>query len=163
VSAIVPEPVANLAIGAGASAAMAGISWLVQGVHYPMLRHAAGPSFPDVAEEHGRRIARIVAPLMLAELGTGIAVLAPPPRGVGRTWPGISLALLAGIWGSTGLVQARQHAALRRGFEPELLRALVRGNLPRTVAWTARAALQLELLRRIARNPGRPEQTRVTL
>jgi hypothetical protein len=147
---------ALLAANIAASSAMAAIAWFCQLVQYPMLRSSEPEHLPEAARQHARRITPLVIPVMLAELAVCIRLLAAPPRGVRRRDKNVSAGLLTGIWLSTLAVQARQHAKLQERHDPRVLRALVRGNLPRTIAWTLRVVLAVSMLRDATANPGRP-------
>ena len=105
-----------LVAGLAATWAMVGIVWFVQVVHYPMLRHAAGPAFPGVAAEHARRTGRLVAPLMAAEALSALVLLIVRPDGVPLWAAMLAAALLVGVWAMTALVQVphRDHARHRR-------------------------------------------------
>ncbi len=131
-----------------ASAAMCGLIWFVQGVHYPMFAAIAGDRSRDYALENQRRTTPVVVPFMLVELVAAAAIACWPPAGVGRGIALAGLALVAVIWLSTFLVQVPLHARLAGdGHSPAAVAALVRGNWIRTVAWTARAVLAAWMLR----------------
>ncbi len=63
------------------SVGMFGVIWIVQLVHYPLMRFVSRREFPRFETEHRQRISLVVGPLMAVE---GICVLAflfaPPPR-----------------------------------------------------------------------------------
>ncbi|MFM7206811.1 MAG: hypothetical protein ACKO4T_09095 [Planctomycetaceae bacterium] len=131
-----------------ASAAMCGLIWFVQGVHYPMFAAITGPRSRDYALENQRRTTPVVLPFMLVELATAAALACWPPDGIGRGPAAAGLALVAVIWLSTFLAQVPLHARLAgEGHAPGVVAALVRGNWVRTVAWTARALLAAWMLR----------------
>jgi hypothetical protein len=73
------------------------------------------------------------------------------PKGVGAMPVGIGLALLAGIWLSTFLLQVPQHNVLLQGFAEEAHRKLVITNWIRTVLWSCRGILVLWMLKPIMR------------
>lgn len=128
-----------------ATIAMTGVIWFVQVVHYPLFAAVGAEQFLAFEARHVRRTTWVVAPLMLVELATTAALaLAPATRGP-LTWSGI--ALLAVAWLSTAFLQVPLHRRLERGFDPDAARRLVATNWIRTVAWTARTAVALALLR----------------
>lgn len=131
---------------AAATVAMAGVIWFVQVVHYPLFKWIAPERFVDFESEHRRRTAWVVAPLMLIELATALALVLRPPTGGPRWIPGAGLALLVVVWLSTFAVQVPLHEKLNHGFDAAVHRRLVRSNWLRTAAWTARAALALGML-----------------
>ena len=130
-----------LVAGLAATWAMVGIVWFVQIVHYPMLRHGAGPGFSAIAEEHARRTGRVVGPLMAVEAATALWLLVDRPEGVPLWTAALAAALLAVVWALTAFVQVPHHAALRRGFSAATHRALLAGNAVRTAVWSARGAV----------------------
>lgn len=69
-------------------------------------------------------------------------------RELGRA--GLGLALVVAIWLSTFFAQVSRHAVLARGFDARAHAALVTSNGIRMVGWTARGALGLWWLARMA-------------
>ena len=140
--------VSLLLVHAAATLAMTGIIWFVQVVHYPLLARVGPASLPAYAAAHARRTTWVVAPPMLAELATALALAWRPPPPVGRALPYAGLALLVAIWSSTVFLQVPRHEALQRpaGSLPQAHAALVATNWIRTVTWTARSALALTML-----------------
>lgn len=113
-----------------------GLIWFVQLVHYPLLSMVGEDRFFNYHRSHTRWTTLAVAPAMLVELGLGIAVAWYLPWHP-LAWTG--LGLIAAVWISTFLIQRPVHAALSRdGFDPILVRRLVRSNWLRTAAWTLR-------------------------
>lgn len=125
---------ALLLANAAATWAMVGVIWFVQLVHYPLFAAYAGGDFRATMAAHQRRTGWVVAPLMVAELVTTLALLAVTPG-----WPTAAGAVCVGVWGlSTAVVQVPLHGRLARdGFDPAVVRRLVRTNWVRTAAWTA--------------------------
>ena len=132
-----------LAAHAAATFWMTGIIWFAQVVHYPLFADIDGPAFAAYERAHYRRVVPLAAPLMIAELATGLAIAWRPPAGVAHWQAWLNAALLALIWISTALVQLPAHARLRRCFDPPTHRLLVRSNWIRTIAWTIRSCLIL--------------------
>ena len=136
-----------------ASAAMCGLIWFVQVVHYPLFGSLTGDHSRDFAGEHQRRPTPVVLPFMLAELATAAAVVIWPPVGVSRSVAVAGLALVGVIWLSTFLVQVPLHGRLAaEGHTADVVARLVRSNWIRTIAWTLRAILAAWMLR--AAQPG---------
>ncbi len=133
-----------LLLHAAATLAMTGLIWFVQLVHYPMFPYAASGDFTGFAAEHQRRTGWVVVPLMLTEAATATLLLFSPSSPA-TAWLGWTL--LASIWLSTALVQVPLHRRLSAGFDARAARRLVATNWWRTIAWTARAGLALELVR----------------
>lgn len=127
---------------------MAGVIWVIQVVHYPLMARVGASQFVAYEAAHVARITLVVgAPMVLEALAALALALAPPPRVPSwATWAGLGLVAL--IWLSTVVWQVPAHDALRGGFDVAAHRALVATNAVRTAAWTARAALALWMLAR---------------
>jgi hypothetical protein len=136
-----------LLIHAAATWFMVGIIWFVQIVHYPLFDHLAGEVAASYAYEHQRRTGWVVGPVMLIEMATAVLLGLFRPPGVGFPLIVAGLALIATVWISTFFVQIPIHAKLLEGYDGPLQRRLVVTNWIRTVAWTARGALALEMIR----------------
>ncbi|MEM6572420.1 MAG: hypothetical protein AAF957_28650 [Planctomycetota bacterium] len=129
-----------IVVHAAATWALVGLIWTIHVVHYPLFA-AVGSGFRAYHESHMQRITFIVAPLMLVELATAFLLWTSPPAGTdGRMWL-VGLVLLAVVWIETGLFAVPQHGRLEAGFDEGTHRALMIGNLVRTLAWTARGLL----------------------
>lgn len=119
------------------AAAMAGLIWCIQLVHYPMFAHLDPRIASRAIEEHGRGITFVVAPLMLGELLCALALW----RMTGHLCSVLGLILVVALWLSTALLQMPCHHQLTRQFSTLWVRRLVLSNWLRTALWTARAAL----------------------
>ena len=129
-----------LATHAASTWALVGLIWTIHAVHYPLFA-SVGSGFRAYRESHMQRISLVVGPLMLVELLTAIALWLSPPAGIdGRVWI-VGLALLSVAWLETALFAVPQHGRLEQGFDESTHRALMAGNLVRTLAWTARGVL----------------------
>ena len=128
-----------------ATIAMFGLIWFVQIVHYPLFLLVPAGHFPAYEAAHANRTGYVVAPLMLAELGTAGLLLLPGWRPAAipamEAWAGA--ALVGVIWLSTGLLQVPLHNRLHLAYSAELIHKLVLTNWIRTLAWTARTILLL--------------------
>ena len=127
---------------AAATLAMTGLIWFVQLVHYPLFPYAAEGDFRDFAADHQKRTSWVVVPLMLTEAATATWLA----FSVGGAMIWIGWGLLVSIWLSTTLLQVPLHQRLAEGFDPRAARRLVATNWWRTIAWTARAGIALQLL-----------------
>ena len=128
------------------SVGMFGVIWMVQVVHYPLMRFVSGREFARFESAHRRRISLVVGPLMAVE---GICVLAfvfaPPPGLIWwLPWAGAVAETVA--IGTTVAVSAPLHERLNAYFEPALLDRLIATNWIRTVAWTVRAGVAIAML-----------------
>ncbi len=59
---------------------MFGVIWFVQVVHYPLFARVGADGFAHYASLHATRTTWVVAPPMLVELATSVALLYPPMR-----------------------------------------------------------------------------------
>jgi hypothetical protein len=122
----------------GVTAILVGLIWTIQWVHYPLLQRVGVEAFAVYHQEHCRRIARLVVPVMAAEVLLVVLCLIAEPQ---DPWLRLSLIPLALVWGVTALISAPLHRQLSGGAEAAKLRRLVATNWLRTVAWTLRAAV----------------------
>ena len=132
---------------AWATCGMAGLIWFVQIVHYPLMAKVGVERYAAYQRSHEARTPWVVAPLMLIEAATSVALLwlmRAQPWGVAIAWTGAGL--LAVIWASTFLLQVPAHQQLGGGFDAQAHRRLVSSNWIRTFAWTARGVLAIVLL-----------------
>lgn len=120
---------------------LVGLCWLVQRVQYPLMSRVGADAFVDYERGHVERITPVVAPVMLVELGSALALVAIDP--VLRTSFAFlaSTVLLVVVWISTFAVQVPLHTRLSERFEMDAHLALVRTNWIRTLAWSLRGVL----------------------
>jgi hypothetical protein len=111
---------------------LCGLIWFVQLVHYPLFGGVPADAFPAYEAAHVERTGWVVAPLMIAELITGLLLF---------NTMRIALALIVAIWVSTFFVQVPLHNQLAAAFDAGVHRNLTTTNWLRTIAWTARAVL----------------------
>lgn len=128
------------------SVGMFGVIWIVQIVHYPLMRFVSGPQFTRFETAHRRRISSVVGPLMAVEGVCVLAFLFAPPAGLPWWLPWAGAGAEAVAIGTTVLVSAPLHERLNARFDPALLDRLVATNWIRTVAWTCRAGLAIAML-----------------
>lgn len=128
------------------SVGMFGVIWIVQLVHYPLMRFVSGEQFARFETAHRVRISWVVGPLMLVE---GVCVLAfvfAAPAGMPGWLPWAGAIAEAVAIGTTVLVSAPLHERLNAHFDPATLDRLIATNWIRTVAWSARAGLAIAML-----------------
>jgi hypothetical protein len=128
------------------SVGMFGVIWVIQLVHYPLMRRVPAAAFGAYEAEHQRRISRVVGPLMLAEGLSVLAVFFLRPSCISFT-----MALTGGLVeavaiGVTAFVSAPMHGRMAASGQPLLLDRLIATNWIRTMAWTARAGLAIAML-----------------
>lgn len=134
-----------------ASVGMFGVIWIVQVVHYPLMRFAAGQQFASFETEHRQRISWVVGPLMAVEGVCVLAFLFAPPAGLSWWLPWAGAGAEAVAIGTTVFVSAPLHERLNAHFDPALLDRLIATNWIRTAAWTVRAGLAVAMLVAVVR------------
>lgn len=127
-----------LGLHAFATLGMMGVAWFVQLVHYPLFDHVERSRFSAFERQHQRRTGWVVGPLMLAELGTSVALVWLLPVTVSRAAAAVALGAVIVLWLSTWLVQVPLHRRLASGFDEDAHRRLVATSRLRTALWTAR-------------------------
>ncbi|MBA2753246.1 MAG: hypothetical protein H0U40_02125 [Chloroflexia bacterium] len=138
-----------LLVNLAATLFMTGLIWFVQVVHYPLFAHVGDPGFSAYAAVHSARTTRVVAPPMIVESLTAVALALSPPPEIPAPWAWAGVGLVAIIWVSTALLQVPRHRAFAAGFDGDAWRALVWSNWLRTVTWTARAVLVSAMVARV--------------
>ena len=120
---------------------MVGVIWFVQIVHYPLLSAVGAEQFTDYERRHCNLTSWVVAPGMLVELTSAVALMMVPASGVrpGLAWSGLLLVVL--IWISTAVLQMPLHRKLTQQYSASLIDRLVATNWMRTIAWTVRGFL----------------------
>lgn len=136
-----------LIVHAAVTCFLCGVIWMVQTVHYPLFERVSPDAFVVYEREHQTRIARLVAPAMVAEVVLAVVLLLRPPGGAPTWMPAVGGALVAWIWISTVVLAVPRHRILERGFRVDAHRALLSANWHRTAAWSARAMLALWMMR----------------
>jgi hypothetical protein len=128
-----------LTVHLAATAAMMGLIWFVQVVHYPLFDRVGADHFTTYEAMHQRATSFVVGPLMAVE-GVSALIIAATARDIlGLTLPLVGLVLLAIIHASTVFLQVPAHAKLSKGHHPAVVRHLVRTNWIRTTGWTLRS------------------------
>jgi hypothetical protein len=132
-----------------ATLTMFGVIWVIQLVHYPLMRGVGVDGFVAYEAQHQVRITWIVFPAMAVELVTAFWLVFERPA----AWPAwalwIGLALVGVVWLSTAFVQVPLHGRLGEGFDAGAHTRLVATNWIRTAAWTGRAGLAVWLTGRL--------------
>lgn len=129
-----------------ASVGMFGVIWIVQVVHYPLMRFVSAEQFARFETAHRVRISWVVGPLMAVEGVCVLAFLFAPPAGLVWWLPWAGAAAEAVAIGTTVFVSAPLHERLNAHFDQASLDRLVATNWVRTFAWTARAGVAIAML-----------------
>jgi len=118
---------------------MTGVIWIIQLVHYPSFRYVDEGHWSQAHQHHVNQISRVVAPMMILELGFRVWWLYQE-----ISYLTISATiLLAVIWASTFLIQVPIHDKLESHKSEPLIDRLVKSNWIRTIAWTLSSVLLL--------------------
>ena len=117
---------------------LVGLIWVIQVVVYPQFLRIGEREFAWFHFGHCWRIGSIIAPLLVLELITAVALLYQ-----GHREPAFvaSASLIPVNWLSTAIFQAPSHLRLMGGFDAAVIRRLIRSNWLRTITWTARGLL----------------------
>jgi len=113
-----------------------GLIWLVQVVVYPQFLRVSPDCFTAYHAAHLRAVTHVVAPAMLIELISSVALIVHTPAGVPKIIPWIGIACVAICWISTAAVQVPLHNLLATGFNAGSARKLVFTNWLRTISWS---------------------------
>ncbi len=124
-----------------ATAMMAGLSWFISVVHYPLFARVGGEAFPAYHAAHTSRTGFVVVAPMVAELGGSLLLVVDRPSGVSAAAAVAGLGLAAAAWLVTFAFSVPDHGRLSAGFEPATGRRLVLGHHVRTALWSAHAVL----------------------
>lgn len=135
-----------LAVHLAVTAAMAGLTWFVQVVHYPLIASVGRDRVADYEALHIRRTSWVVGPLMSIEVLSAVAIPVFARDEVGLALPLVGIALLVAIHVSTALLQVPAHTRLLSGFDVGVHRRLVRSNWIRTAGWTLRVGLAAAMI-----------------
>ncbi len=129
----------NLAV----TAALFGLIWIIQLVHYPSFAFIDPRDFKAFHQLHTRNISFFVAPMMVLELSLAVVLLIAVSAS--EAYWGHLLLNLA-LWVSTFFVQVPLHGRLASGKDIAVIHRLTRTNWMRTVLWTVKLLLALFLL-----------------
>ena len=128
------------------SVGMFGVIWVMQVVHYPLMRFVSGEQFARFETAHRTRISWVVGPLMLLEGVCVLAFLFAPPVGLAWWLPWVGAGVEGIAIGTTAFISAPLHERLNAHFNQATLDRLIGTNWIRTIAWTGRAAVAIAML-----------------
>ena len=111
---------------------------LVQVIIYPTFHRITPQNFPAFHKWYARRIASLVVPLMVAELGLAAGWVLSDDYSVASL---LSALMVLTVWLSTFALQVPIHNQLKTGKEEMLIRRLVKTNWIRTAAWSVKAVV----------------------
>jgi hypothetical protein len=128
------------------SVGMFGVIWVIQLVHYPLMKKVPPEAFGAFEAEHQRRITTVVGPLMALEGFSVLAVFFLRPECLSLAIVFVGGILEAIAIGTTAFVSAPTHGRMAASGRPDLLDRLIATNWIRTAAWTLRAILALAMI-----------------
>ena len=129
-----------LLVGLLATAYMAGLSWFVGVVHYPLFAGVPDEAFAAYHRRHSSRTATVVVAPMTLELAVAAWLVADRPPGIGPAAAIAGLTLAATAWALTARA-SRIHTRLGRRRDPAALASLLRVHHVRSLVWSAHAVL----------------------
>ena len=129
-----------------ATAAMTGLIWFVQIVHYPLFDQVGHDGFVRYEQRHRSATSLVVGPFMAVEGALAIWLLADPPGELDRTLPLLGCLALAVVHASTVAIQVPAHTRLSSAYDATAHRRLVRTNWIRTIGWSTRAVIAVVML-----------------
>ncbi|MEM8679949.1 MAG: hypothetical protein AAGF97_11400 [Planctomycetota bacterium] len=132
-----------LLLNLGATLYMVGLIWMVQVVHYPLMDRVSPENFAPFEQDHQRLTTFVVAPPMLIEAATAVALVFMVPKPECRWLLWVALGLLGVAWLTTYAISVPCHTRLAQGFDAATHARLVITNWIRTFAWSARGAIML--------------------
>jgi hypothetical protein len=119
-----------------ATAALAGLVWVVQLIVYPAFRTVGPtPAWPEHHRAHSTAMTRLVALPWLVQGGTLAALLLRDPSPLLLLTGALAATAVAG----TVLVSVPLHLRLGQAYDDATAVRLIRTNWLRTAAWTAGA------------------------
>jgi hypothetical protein len=125
-----------------ATSIMVGVIWIVQLVHYPSFKVIDSNRFLEFENFHCKRISFVVMPAMLIEILSGGFIYLYLTRELLFI---VSLIILIVIWISTFFIQATLHSKLLLNYSEENVNLLIKSNWVRTLLWSARILILIEL------------------
>ncbi len=124
------------------TAALTGLIWIVQLVHYPGFRYVDHTQFSSFQQHHMRSISYIVVPLMLVEVVLSCWLQIDYWNRDEMYIITTANVLLVVIWVATFFVSTPIHSKLlTQGYNEILINKLVDTNWIRTVLWSARTLI----------------------
>ena len=135
-----------LVVHLAATAAMCGLIWFVQVVHYPLFAGVGADGFTEYERRHQRATSWVVGPFMAVEGASALVIAMWLRDEVGPLAVGLGLLLLAVVHGSTVLLQVPAHGRLSNGYDAAVAARLVRTNWIRTAGWTLRSVVAATMI-----------------
>ncbi len=126
---------------------LAGLSWFVQWVHYPLFHYVSESTFSDFHKAHVVRTQVLIFLLLPVEIVTSAMTAIYGFRGLAHSLWVVNFIFVIGICLSTLFIQMPIHRQLSLEKSSKLIDLLVLSHGLRTALWTFRSAfLALVLL-----------------
>jgi hypothetical protein len=132
-----------------AASFMAGLSWFVGAVHYPLFAGVGADGWSAYHRRHSDRTAYVVVAPMLAELVSAAWIALDRPDGVGAAPAVAGLALAAATWLLTAAA-SRMHGRIGDPLDPAVHRSLLLVHHARTALWSGHAVLAAAMVAQAA-------------
>ncbi len=120
---------------------LVGLIWLIQVVHYPLMKMVGREEFVPYSLRHQQAITPVVGISMLLEVATAAFLLIQDPNLRRSSWFLAACVLLVVIWASTAFWQVPLHRDLLNGHVTERVERLISSNWLRTIAWSVRGGI----------------------
>ncbi len=118
---------------------LVGLIWVVQIVVYPQFRRIPDEVWPEFHKAHCQRVAWVVVPLVILEMGTAAAFYYHEISLTKLQWASLGMIPLIAV--STALLQGPYHMRLTGMKDAVLVEQLIATNWIRTAVWSLRALL----------------------
>ncbi len=125
---------------------MVGVIWLIQIVNYPLFDHIGTESFAKYHNQHVWRVTLVVALPMFFEAVTASLMLWYPYPHVPPVLLIYGMVLIFVIWLSTLFLLVPQHDSLLKEYNDKAYVRINIFNWIRTIAWTMRGIICVNLL-----------------
>lgn len=125
---------------------LTGLIWTIQLVHYPSFYFYEVKYFLKGHRLHTKQVSKIVLPLMLVELLTGVYLMTTNLFLIYFIPMVVSIFALVIIWSITFFKSIPEHQILAEGKNDESIERLIQTNWGRTLSWTLRSLLLFGVL-----------------
>lgn len=125
---------------------MAGVTWTLQILNYPLLEKINSTTFASYQQAHNKRFGKVMIPGVLLSVLTTAVLFFKRPDTVSLTVPIVQAVLLLLITASAAVYAAPAHKKLEEHFDEVPVKLLILTNWMRLAGWMALAIGDLLLL-----------------
>ena len=129
---------------------MVGLIWTIHTVHYPLFAEVGADAYIGFQAAHLERIGPLLVLPWLFEGVSAAALLLAGDRGIRRS-AFVGAVAMAVVLLISGFWSAPAHGELTDGFDAAVHGRLMDANLVRTLAWTVRGVVAVDIIRRVLR------------